>query len=385
MDKGAIAEVIASNIKKLMHQIGLSSTELAKKCQLSDGTVSKIIHGSTTISVLTLIALSEGLGVPIAEILGSIVDSKDAKNGKKLINSKKDLIHAGILSINHKRLTHIKDFQGNTIGSSDLAGDLDLAESPPSILQIIKESIIDGLANVPKHKNINFKRVTLTVVLQSYEFEETRERFENLAKKFFHSVKILPDWKITYLAAFKKTPGLSLVTDKGVSLSYMQNGVLKKLGGWKFPVYDLGGENWLGSMAVKHTIEAFENFVPMTKLATSILADYGGKIEQITEACFKSQRDPDVFCRFADTLLRCYFTGDEAAKNIVQQGFDLVYQLVEKADSILQTKLKIALNGSLKDIYKDFFTRGDRLKPPSNDEQKVALLADLIRDETLDI
>ncbi len=362
-----------------MNDRQLSSKELAKKCRISQASVSRIINADVAVTAPVLVALSNGLGVSVDEILlGTIhIDVNAHKLEQK---EEKDVLYAGILSINHKRITAIKNYLGKIIGTSDLAGDLDLAEAPPSVLQTIKQSINEAL-NGTEYSGVNGKQISLTVVVQSYEFEDTRERFEHLASKNFHSVRILPDWQITYLAAFKKSPGLSVVADKGVSLSYMQNGVLKKLGGWKFPVYDLGGENWLGAQTVQHTIEAFEGFAPMSDLATRVLAKYNGKIEKITETYFKSGRDTDVFCRFADILIRSYFAGEDTAKNIVKQGFAQIDKLVQHADSILGAQYKIALNGSLKDVYEPFFIDSNRLIPSPNDEQKVALLADFIRTE----
>ena len=164
--------------------------------------------------------------------------------------------------------------------------------------------------------------------MQSYEFEDTRIRFINYASRLFQQVIILPDWQITYMKAFGKREGISLVVEKGASLSYRHNDQLKKIGGWKFPVYDLGGENWLGVETIKHTIEAFEGFVPMSKLAHNVLAKFNGKIERITEVCFKGNKDTDIYSLFTETLLYNYFIGDQAAKNIVENGFEKVNALI---------------------------------------------------------
>jgi glucosamine kinase len=189
---------------------------------------------------------------------------------------------------------------------------------------------------------------------------------------------LLPDWQLTYLAAFEKSPGISLIIDKGVSLSYMHGGKLKKLGGWKFPVYDLGGENWLGVETIRHTIEAVEGYIPMSNLAHNVMAKFNGKIEKITETCFKGG-DFDVYCLFSDILLRSYLTGDNAAKAIIEHGFHLIYRSIKKVDTILGKELKITMNGSLTDIYKVFFDKNRLITSPNNAE-KTKLLADFTRE-----
>lgn len=379
MEKQKIVSTIANNVRGLINQKGISIHALAKKSTLSAGSISKIINGTMSITVPTLMSLAHGLEVSIDDILEGLAEKniKRAKTDTKL--NKKDLLYVGVLSINNKRMTCVKDYSGKIIGTSELAGGLDLAETMPSVLELMQQSIREALSD-----KVSYRHVCLTSVVQSYEFEETRKKFELFAEKHFYSIYLLPDWQITYLATYNETSkvssGISLVVDKGVSLSYMHNGDLKKLGGWKFPVYDLGGENWLGSMAIKHTIDAFEGYIPMTGLARSILAKFNGKIEKITETCFKGARDPDIYCLFCDILLRCYYTGDKSAKDVIEQGFKIIYRSIQRADSILGKQQKIAINGSLTDIYKPFFPQ-ERLVPSPNDFKKVELLADIYKEK----
>jgi len=254
-----------------------------------------------------------------------------------------------------------------------------LAETIPSVFDRIIESLDKALVNY-KDEHENYLKIThLTVVVQSYEFEDTRRKFENYLKKYFKSVNVLSDWQITYLAFFKKRQGISLVVDKGVSISYQHNGELKKLGGWKFPIYDLGGENWLGLMAIRHTIEAYEGYVLMSDLAKDVLSKFDGKIEKILETCFKSEKNPDVYCLFAEILLRNYLTGDETSKKIVGDGFALINKLIEKVDETVGEKRNIVLNGSLSKIYKSFLPE-TRLIKSIGSEKRVEILADIARE-----
>ncbi len=377
MEKKQIITTIAENLRTLMNQSGLSSTELARKCQISTGTISKIINGSMSITIPMAMNLADGLGVDISELLNGLTGKTSSQlTAKKEKPLKSDQFAIGILSINNKRITCIKDYSDKVIGTSELEGGLDLVETSGNLIHLIHESINSALPN--SHSNElsrKLKYAKINLVTQSYEFEHTRYKFINFAKKYFKDVILLPDWQITYLAAFEETPGISLIIDKGVSLSYLHGGTLKKLGGWKFPVYDLGGENWLGLEAIRHTIDAVEGYVSMSELAHNVMAKFNGKIEKITEACFKSG-DSDIFCLFSDILLRSYLTGDTTAKAIIENGFKLIYRSIDKIDSIYGKKFSITINGSLIDIYKVFFDKNRLLISPNNAE-KTKLLADL--------
>jgi glucosamine kinase len=376
MDKNKVLTIIANNVRNLMNETGLSSTELARRCKISTGTISKIINGNMSITIPMALNLAEGFGVDVAEILDGLTD-RDLIKAVKTRSEPSEQLSIGVMSINNKRFTCIKDSQGKLIGSSELATGLDLAEATGGLVQMIQESIFEALPGASEDQSI-LKQAKLNLVMQSFEFEDTRHRFEHFARKYFKDVMVIPDWQITYLATFKDGEGISLVTDKGTSLSFMDDGVLRKLGGWKYPVYDLGGENWLGVETIHHTIQAVEGYVPMSKLAQDVMSKFNNKIEKITETCFKGSH-PDIYMLFTEILLRSYFTGDTVANEIITKGFKEVCRMVERADSIIGRQLKIAINGSLAEIYRKYFDQS-RLVPHSSETQKVELLATISKE-----
>lgn len=372
MEKIKVTEQLANNVRQLMKAMNLSSIELAKRCSISAGTVSKIINGNMSITITLLATICEGLKVP-AEVLLEGIIAKDypVVSVEQESPAMNDLFVA-ILSINHKRITCIQDKKGNTLGTSELHGDLDLAEPIPSVFSNIVASIDAALLGYKSDDYL--KCLHLTVVTQSYEFEKTKEKFKSYLKKYFKSVGIWADWQITYLAAFQQSNGISLVVDKGISLSYRQNGEIKKLGGWKFPIYDLGGENWLGLTVIRHAIEAYEGHVPMSNLAKEILTKFDWKIGNILEFCFKTDKNPDVYCTFYNMLLHSYLTGDEAAKKIVTEGFGFINKLIKKTDETLREKRKIAINGSLTTLYSNLLPQSRLVKPIALEKNLDVLL-----------
>lgn len=377
MEKADIIKQLAMNFRRLINQKNLSNAEVAEKCGISPATVSKILNSQVSITVTMLISICKGLDISPQDMLAGII-KKPSTSQKTLKNDAEELF-AGVLSINHKRMACIKNKQGKIIGTSELIGDLDLAETIPSVFTRIVESINTALDLDKNQDDAVLKAMHLAVVVQSYEFEDTKKRFEHYLQRHFKSVHVLADWQITYFAAFPtNTSGISLVVDKGVSLSYEQNGKLKKLGGWKFPIYDLGGENWLGLTAVRHAIDAYEGHVPMSQLAKDVLSKFGGKIEKILETFFKTEKNPDVYCLFAETLLMDYFLEEEISQQIVQEGFSWVNKLVKKADQLIGKERKLLISGSLATIYQKFLPI-HRLMQSIETEDKTQVLSDIAR------
>lgn len=381
MDKKQIIQIIAQNVRKIMNEEGVSITGLARRCKVSTGTISKVVNGNMSITIPMAITIAEGLNVDMSEIIFGLIDKNKSEN-KKTIKPKaiENNIRVGIISINNRRITCAQDSEENIIGKSELEGGIDLVETTSHVMQLIEESINAAIPKQILANAFEFKNIKLNLVAQSYEFEDTRHKFINFANKQFQDVSILSDWQLTYLSIFQKTPGISLIVEKGVSLSYMQDGILKKLGGWKFPVYDLGGENWLGLETIRHTIEAKEGYTAMTNLANIILAKFNGKIERITEACFKN-KDSDIYSTFAEPLIQAYFRKDPKAQEIIQEGFSFILRAIEKIDSLIGKQLKIAINGSLADIYTPFMNKR-RLVESMNDLDSATLLAQITK-ETL--
>jgi len=359
-----------------MNKNGLSSTELARRCKISTGTISKIINGNMSITIPMALNLAEGFGIDVSDILLGLTDTDLKKSARSRPESSEELL-IGVMSINNKRFTCIKNSQGKIIGSSEFDTGLDLAETSSSLIQLIQESIFEALPGSSEDQSI-LKQAKLNLVMQSFEFEDTRHKFEHFARKYFKDVMVIPDWQITYLSTFENGEGISLVTDKGTSLSFMHNMTLKKLGGWKYPVYDLGGENWLGVETIHHTIQAIEGYIPVSKLAQNVMSKFNNKIEKITETCFKGSH-ADIYMVFTEILLRSYFTGDPAANEIIARGFREVCRMVERADSIVGKQLKIAINGSLAEVYRKYFDQ-NRLVPHSSETQKVELLTDITKE-----
>lgn len=376
MEKEKILSIIAENIRSLMNKGGISNTALARECKISTGTVSKVLSGSMSITLPMAVTLANGLRVDLKELLAGLTTEESLEKFNKADIKKSPGYSIGILSINNQRITCIKDLDGNVVGTSELIGGLDLAATTANLMHLIQEAIKKALPNHITSLPKLLRASRLNLVMQSYEFEDTRFKFILFAKKYFQEVVLLSDWQITYFATFANFSGISLIVDKGVSLSYFSQGHIKKLGGWKFPICDFGGENWLGAETVRHTIEAVEGYVPMSVLASNVLSHFEGRIEKIIETCFKGSKDPDIYCSFAEILLRNYLMGDLEAKAIIDRGFQLIYKSIEHVDRLLGMQLRICLNGSLTNIYKKFIDPNRLITSLANSE-KVNLLANI--------
>lgn len=375
MERDDIREIIARNIARIVNQQSLTNIAFAKRCKISTGMANKILNAKVSITVAILYNIAEGLGVPLKVILKDIV-VKDAD--EIVVSTEPANIYCGILSIGDRRLCAIasEDGKNDFLSMQEFDGSIVLTDSPSVIIQTIKKSI-----NTLYGKTIkDFKKVNIAVVAHCYELEEALRKFTSSAQKHFANVVVLPDWKATYRAAFGNKDGISLVVDKGISIAYQHNGDIKKYGGWGFPIYDLGGEYWLGMMSVRHTIEVEEGFSEKSLLSREIIAKHGGKLETLIEECIRNNRNPDIYSIFCDMLMHAYANNCTKAKSIFAEGFSYIERALNAIDTKMGRKNKISINGSLAGVYSQHIEESRRLSPV-DDEVKLAYLCAVARGE----
>lgn len=375
MEKQEVHKIIAENIRAAMNKKGFSNPGLAKKCDVSSGMISKIVNGQTGITITMAMTLAAGLEIDLTDILKGLTHAVTMP----LLPQSPSLgeLKIGILSLNNKCICRIRNANNDFVGQAEISGALDMGESSASLVALIKEAISEAWQGAMPNADLLKQEASLYLIVQGYEFEDARHKFTLFAEKFFHKVSVISDWQFTYLSDFNDGTGISLVIDKGVCLSYKQNDRIKKLGGWRFPVYDFGGEYWLGLETVQHTISAAEGYVPMSPLAQTILTKFNGKLERITELCIKSNKDADIYCLFCEYLLRHFHMGDHAAKAIVDKGFRYLNQMIEAANTHSDKPLMIALNGSLVHLYRPLFDES-KLLPLSAEQTKLDFVVDIM-------
>ncbi len=381
MEKKQILSIVSNNLRNLMNKRGISVSDLARRCEMSSGTISKIMAGNMVLSVITAMKIAEGLDTDMSQLFDGLINDVLIEKESLEESDSTDVINIGILSLGNRRVTCILDQEGEVIGTSELNGGLDLVETAGKLIRDIQEAI-DAAIHNSGNKVVNLKQAKLKLVTQSYEFENTRHKFIHFAERHFKEVILLSDWQLTYLSVFGEKPGISLIVDKGVSLSYHHDGVIKKLGGWKFPIYDFGGENWLGIETIRHTIKAVEGYFPMSELAKMVLSRFDGKIESIVENFFKGGLGADVSSTFTQFLLRSYFAKDPEAEKIIDHGVSFINQAIEQADKITGKKLNIVVQGSLVDIYKEKIDK-NRLINHVSTHHNVELLSKLTKKSLL--
>ncbi len=363
------------NIKNLMHKKGISLRLLAKQCDMSAANFSKILNGYIKLNFNTLIKIANNLNVDLQNdiLVGIVTTNAMQDNGNKYVN-------IAILSSNQKILIYICDQSYNLIVNFIVSGELNLLTDHSNIIKLINDNIYLAVKNLSAEKR-NFvlnSNIKLKLLVQSYDITSKRNSFYHMSLKFFDKVYLYPNWFINLYSNFNNADGIILFLDKNITLAYNYNNIVKRIGGWQYPLYDLGGENYLGIATIRHTIEVLNDYIPMTGLANHVIAKCNGSIENICEMCLCSN-DVNKYAVFHEMLLHCYFTGELEAKKIIEKSVNHIKKLINVADKKIGRKLKIAVSGSLARIYAPFLDQS-RLVIAVSETKQLQILVKMKND-----
>ena len=144
-------------------------------------------------------------------------------------------------------------------------------------------------------------------------------------------------------------PGAILIAGTGsIAEALRPDGSRATVGGWGFRVDDEGSGGWLGLMAVRHGLAAFDGRVNASPLARRVWMHCGDERESLQEWC--SSAGQFEFAQLARAVFECEAT-DPAAARLLEQATTALEDLALAIDP--RGRLPLAVSGSI----------GERLAP----------------------
>jgi transcriptional regulator with XRE-family HTH domain len=75
-DRGPRVDLYADGLRQLRERSGLTQLDLAVRAGLTPATISRLENGHQSPTLVTAEALSEALGIHLAELLGAVVSAR---------------------------------------------------------------------------------------------------------------------------------------------------------------------------------------------------------------------------------------------------------------------------------------------------------------------
>ncbi|MDB5957321.1 BadF/BadG/BcrA/BcrD ATPase family protein [Ramlibacter sp.] len=138
-------------------------------------------------------------------------------------------------------------------------------------------------------------------------------------------------------------PGAILIAGTGsIAEALRADGSRATVGGWGFRVDDEGSGGWLGLLAVRHGLAAFDGRVNASALARRVWMHCGDDRETLQEWCGNAGQFE--FAQLARAVFECE-DRDPAAAGLLQQAVDALEELALAIDP--RGRLPLAISGSI--------------------------------------
>ncbi len=151
--------------------------------------------------------------------------------------------------------------------------------------------------------------------------------------------------------------GCVLVSGTGsICMARTERGDTALAGGWGWPLGDEGSAVWLGWMAVRRALAAWEedrscSLTALILEAWEVTPGEAGDPHILMRRAAEAARDPDRYARLAPGVFACALDGDPDAMELVRAAGLALGELVEKACAQLglspDREIPLALMGSL--------------------------------------
>jgi glucosamine kinase len=138
-------------------------------------------------------------------------------------------------------------------------------------------------------------------------------------------------------------PGAILIAGTGsIAEALRADGSRATVGGWGFRVDDEGSGGWLGLLAVRHGLAAFDGRVNASALARRVWMHCGDDRETLQDWCGNAGQFE--FAQLARAVFECE-DSDPAAAGLLQQAVDALEELALAIDP--RGRLPLAISGSI--------------------------------------
>lgn len=156
------------------------------------------------------------------------------------------------------------------------------------------------------------------------------------------------DGLIALQGALGDTDGAVAILGTGTAYIIRQRGQVYSLGGWGFPISDLGSGARIGQSALQECLLAYDGIHPSTALSTALLDKFDNRPDNLVE--FARDASPGDFGEYAPMVFRFADEGDAAALRLLANAASYVSETLDVL--IAKGCKRISLLGGMAPLYK---------------------------------
>ncbi|MBC2885326.1 N-acetylglucosamine kinase [Ochrobactrum sp. CM-21-5] len=155
------------------------------------------------------------------------------------------------------------------------------------------------------------------------------------------------DGLIALQGALGDQDGIVAILGTGTAYIVRKDDRIHSVGGWGFPLSDLGSGARLGQSLLQECLLAHDGIHPRSPLTTAVLEEFGNKPDNLVE--FAWTANPGDFGKYAPRVFQYACQGDETARMLLQRSAGYVSETLDVL--IAQGAERVSLLGGMAPLY----------------------------------
>lgn len=169
------------------------------------------------------------------------------------------------------------------------------------------------------------------------------DQFRSLIRGF-NNVQILTDAQIACLGAHNGQDGAIYIIGTGaIGVAFEQNS-WRRVGGWGFPLDDIGSGAWLGQQAVRAALQQLDGVIPASAMTDQIWSHFEHSSDRLLT--WSMSATSGHYGQFSPLVTASYEQNDPVAIDIVQHQIDYLSKQIK---TLVTNDLSLSLMGGLSD------------------------------------
>jgi len=219
----------------------------------------------------------------------------------------------------------ITDRHGNIVGEAQ-AGSANIFQDVELAWRSVHQAVTEAFANANLPATCAQSSV-LVAGLAGAEAPVAVEEFLHRASDSFADISLLSDAQIACLGAHAGQDGTIFIIGTGAIGIALDQGQWRRVGGWGFPLNDLGSGAWLGQQAVRAALDQRDGIIARSLLTDSIWKIFpAGTDELIGWSQIASSGD---YGSFAPLVLKAVAAHDNLAEALMAEQIQLLSRQIQ--------------------------------------------------------
>ncbi|MDO7644178.1 MAG: N-acetylglucosamine kinase [Reinekea forsetii] len=219
----------------------------------------------------------------------------------------------------------ITDRHGNIVGEAQ-AGSANIFQDVELAWRSVHQAVTEAFANANLPATCAQSSV-LVAGLAGAEAPVAVDDFLDRASDSFADISLLSDAQIACLGAHTGQDGAIFIVGTGAIGIALDQGQWRRVGGWGFPLNDLGSGAWLGQQAVRAALDQRDGIIARSLLTDSIWKIFpAGTDELIGWSQIASSGD---YGSFAPLVLKAVAAHDTLAEALMAEQIQLLSRQIQ--------------------------------------------------------